>query len=235
MAYTARELIINAFYVTGIVAKEFQTVSGPQVSDGLEYLNELLGDARVDDGLAPYYTRYTFTTIAGQEKYDIPGLIEADTLTFNLDGVRYSMESKQRIEYFETARANNVQSLPVIYHVERKLNGADIYMYFLPQQAYAMELWGQFGLDTVALGDDLETVYDPFYISYLKYALAGRICENYDYDVTANLAKRIKYYEGVISKQSQQLDMKIRKISTLQSRNLLNYAQVNLGKGWVVP
>lgn len=235
MAYTARKLITNAFFSSGIVAREFQTVSGTQIQEGLDYLNELFGDARTDDGMVPYYTRYTFNSVAGQEAYSIDGLIEVDTLTFNLDTVRYQMEQRQRIEYFQTPRANNIQSLPVIFHVERRLNGANLYMYFLPQQVYPFELWGQFGLDSVGLNDDLSLTYDTFYISYLKYALAGRICVNYDYDVPARVAEQIKYYEGVISRQSQQLDLKIQKISTLVSGQALNYGMINLGKAWTVP
>ena len=235
MSYTVTKLINNAFYTSGIVAREFQTVSGTQFQEGLDYLNEILGDTRAADDMLSYYTKYTFTAVPGQEKYTIPNLIEVDSLTFTLDTIRYQMNPTQRIEYFSTPRANNISSLPLMYHVERKLNGADLYMYFLPEQAYPMELWGLFGLTNVALNDDLLLTYDQFYINYLKYMLAQRICVNYDYDVSVKLRDQVKYYEGIISKQSQQMDLKIQKISTLVSGQALSYGQINLGKSWTVP
>jgi hypothetical protein len=235
MSYTVTKLINNAFYTSGIVAREFQTVSGTQFQEGLDYLNEILGDTRAADDMLSYFTRYTFNTVVGQEKYTIPGLIEVDTLTFVLNTVRYQMNETQRIEYFGTPRANNINSLPLMYHVERQLNGADIYMYFKPESVYVMELWGLFGLTAVALNDDLLLTYDQFYINYLKYMLAQRICVNYDYDVSAKLREQVKYYEGIISKQSQQMDLKIQKISTLVSGQALSYGQINLGKSWTVP
>ena len=236
MSYTVTKLITNAFHTSGIVAREFQTVSGTQVQEGLDYLNEILGDTRAADDMLSYFTRYTFNTVVGQEKYTIPGLIEVDTLTFVLNTVRYQMNETQRIEYFGTPRANNINSLPLMYHVERQLDGADLYMYFKPEAVYPMELWGLFGLTAVsALSTDLLLTYDQFYINYLKYMLAKRICVNYDYDVSPKLDMQVKYYEGIISKQSQQMDLKLQKISTLVSGQALNYGQINLGKSWTVP
>jgi len=236
MPYTVTKLITNAFHTSGIVAREFQTVSGTQVQEGLDYLNEILGDTRVADDMLPYFTRYTFNTVVGQEKYTIPGLIEVDTLTFVLNTVRYQMNETQRIEYFGTPRANDINSLPLMYHVERQLDGADIYMYFKPESVYVMELWGLFGLTAVSsLATDLLLTYDQFYINYLKYVLAQRICVNYDYDVSQKLRDQVKYYDGIISKQSQQMDLKIQKISTLVSGQSLNYGAINLGKSWTVP
>jgi hypothetical protein len=236
MPYTVTKLINNAFYTSGIVAREFQTVSGTQVQEGLDYLNEILGDTRAADDMLSYFTRYTFNTVAGQEKYTIPGLIEVDSLTFTLDTIRYQMNETQRIEYFGTPRANQISSLPLMYHVERQLNGADLYMYFLPLQVYPMELWGLFGLTAItSLATDLLLTYDQFYINYLKYVLAQRICINYDYDISPKLRDQVKYYEGIISKQSQQMDLKMQKISTLVSGQALSYGQINLGKSWTVP
>ncbi|MES2356268.1 MAG: hypothetical protein V4568_18055 [Pseudomonadota bacterium] len=235
MPYNAQKLITNAYYTSGIVAREFQQVSGTQVYEGLDYLNELLTDKRVDNAMLSYYTKYTFNTVAGQEVYVIPGLVKFDTLVFFLSNVRYEMKEAQRIEYFGTSRAENIQSLPIMYHVERQLDSANVYLYFVPNQVYVMEGWGLFGLTQVVLTTDLTLTYDQFYISYLKYALAARICINYDYDIPDNVQKQLDWYEGIISKQSQEMDLKLQKISTLSSNQSLNYAQINIGKSWTVP
>ncbi len=235
MSYTVIQLITNGFYTSGIVAREFQQVTDTQVAEGLDYLNEILSDKVVEDDMIPYYSDFTFTGIVGQEKYFISGLIDNDTLVFYLDTIRYHMDKKQRIEYFDTARANNINSLPVIYHVERQMGGANIYVYFYPDRPYVFEGWGLFGLTSVAINQDLSLILDQFYINYLKYALAQRICVNYDYDVPNNLSKQLEWYQTNITKRSQQMDLKIRTISTLNKSYGLNYGQINLGKSWFVP
>ncbi len=233
--YTVISLISSAFYASGIVAREFQQVTDTQVAEGLDYLNEILGDKVVEDDMVPYYTDFTFTGVVGQEKYFISNLIDTDTLVFYLDSIRYSMSKKQRIEYFEPSRANNINSLPVMYHVERAMGGANIFMYFYPDRTYQFEGWGLFGLTSVAINQDLTLILDKFYISYLKYALAERICVNYDYDVPRNVASQLEWYQTNISKRSQQMDLKIQSVSTLNKSVGLSYAQINLGKSWFVP
>lgn len=235
MSYTTLKLITNAFHASGIVPREFQQVSGPQVEEGLDYLNEILTDKVVEDDMIPYYTKYNFTGVIGQEVYFVPDLIQLDTLVFFIDTVRYQMNYAQRIQYFGVSRANNINSLPIMYHVERQKGGANIYVYFPPVGAYPFEAWGLFGLSSTFLTQDLALILDNFYISYLKYALAERICINYDYRVPDSLAKTLKWYQAKISKRSQQLDLTIAKTSTLVKSTAINYAQVNLGRAWTIP
>lgn len=233
MPYTVLNLINNAFYTSGIVARDFQTVSGAQESVGLELINEILTEKVVDNEMIPYTTRTTFNGVVGQQTYFIPNLIELDTLVFFLQSVRYQMQQVQRVNYFGTPRAENINSLPVIYHVERALGGANIYVYFFPDQTYLFEAWGLFGLTKVAINQDLELTLDPFYVSYLKYALSDRLCTNYSYDCPSQVQKQLKWCEMNIAKRSQQMDLTMQKTSTLQRPVGFSWAQVNLGHGWV--
>jgi len=235
MPYTVLQLINNAFYTSGIVARDFQTVSGAQEGVGFEVLNELLTDTVVEDDMIPYYTDYTFNGVIGQEAYFVPNLIEVDSLVFYLQSVRYPMQQQQRVTYFSTPRANNINSLPVTYHVERKLGGANVYLYFFPDQAYPFELWGLFGLTQVVINQDLDLILDPFYISYLKYHLAKRLCTNYTYSVPEEVAGQLAKYQSIISKRSQQMDLTLQKTTTLGTPIGFSFAQVNLGKGWSPP
>lgn len=233
MATTVLNLINNAFYVSGIVARDFQTVSGQQIGTGLECLNEILTDKRVEDDMIPYYTKYDFNAVVGQEMYFIPGCIKFDTLVFFLDSIRYAISPSTRIKYQGSSRANDINSFPVIYYVERCLGGANLFMYFWPDQAYAFEGWGLFDMSTVAINQDMELTLDPFYISYLKYALADRLCTNYNYEVPAKVEKQLAWYQTNISNRSQEMDLSMTKLSTLDSSNVFNYAQVNIGRGFV--
>lgn len=236
MAYTVSELISKAYYLTGVVSRDFETVNGPQYSEGLDTLNDILADKTSDKSMIPYFTSYDFVTVIGQEMYFIPDLVEVTSLVFFLATVRYAMISVDRDLYFGLPRAENIESLPFNYHVERQFGGANIYVYFLPQQNYPMRLWGKFRLASVTLNQDLSLTLDRFYIDYLKYNLAQRICDNYNYDIPTNVARQLLEYEKQISKKSAILDLTTRKISTLNEQDMgLNYGQVNLGRGWTIP
>ena len=146
MAYPTLKLITSAYYESGIVSRKFETVSGQQANDGLFYLNDLIDDKTVDNGLIPYYLEYDFAAVQGQEKYFIPDLINADTFVFYIDTVRYQTQNRGRREYFGTSRADNIQSLPGSWHLERCFGGANLFIYFLPDQNFPLTIWGQFRL-----------------------------------------------------------------------------------------
>lgn len=233
MAYTTLQLINNAYYESGIVSRGFETVSGQQAIDGLQFLNDLLQDKTVENGLIPYYQEYNFTAVAGQEAYFIPDLINVDTFVFYIDTVRYQTENRARREYFGTSRADNIQSLPGSWHMERAFGGATLYIYFKPNTAYPLTLWGQFRLDEVAINQDLSLTLDRFYINYLKFDLANRLCAEYNYTVPPGVANTLQKLEDSISKKSGPMDLRLTKLSTLQRRGGINYGQVNLGHGWI--
>ena len=232
MAYTTLQLINNAYYESGIVSRGFETVGGQQATDGLQFLNDLIADKTVENGLVPYYQEYNFPAVIGQEKYFIEDLINIDTFVFYIDTVRYSTQPQGRREYFGSSRADNIQSLPGSWHLEREFGGASIYIYFKPNAAYPLTVWGQFRLASVAINQDLELTLDRFYINYLKFDLAARLCAEYNYTVPPGVQRALNRYEDSISKKSGPMDLRLTKLSALQRRGGINYGQVNIGKGW---
>jgi hypothetical protein len=104
-------------------------------------------------------------------------------------------------------------------------------LYFLPQEAYPMRLWGKFALQEVTLNTDMETVYEPFYIEYLRYKLADYLCEYYGVEFPVKKEKRLKEYEDSIRGVSP-LDLTNVKLSMFQPGAPFNYGDVNLGYGW---
>lgn len=234
MTYTVNQLISDAYYASGVVSREFETVSGPEVAQGLRWLNDLLLKKVIEPDLIPYEKQETFTAVIGQENYSIPGLIKINTLTFLKETVRYYMEFVPRDEYRGRARVENIESLPYQYFFERDLGGATISLYFLPDQAYEFTITGIFRLDTVALGDDLDLVLDRFYTSYIKWSLADVICAEYAMPAPMGVTKQLNEYRALISKQSRPMDVSVYKQTTLGRRNGgINWAYVNLGKGWM--
>jgi len=235
MAYTTNELISGAYYASGVVSREFETVSGGQIADGLLWLNDIITEKDVDQGMIPYESTYTASFVIGQEVYTIPNLIQIDTLVFYLDQVRYAMVYDKRNNYFGSSRVENIQSLPFEWYFERQFGGGNLHIYFKPDRAYPMEIHGVFRLDSVALGQDLSLTIDQFYRTYLRYALADRICAEYVYVTPPNVVRQLSKYEAFINKKSRIIDLRIQKTSTLQRRGTFNWAFVNLSKGWQKP
>ena len=233
MAYTTNQLIAASYYASGVVSREFETVNGSQYTDGLQWLNDIVTEKAVDDGMVPYETTYDMTLVTGQETYFIPNLISVDTFTFYLDQVRYCMQYTQRNDYFGSSRVENVTTLPFQWYVERCFGGANLHIYFPPNQAYPAQIHGIFRLTVITPFQDLSLTWDQFYLTYLKYALADRICAEYDIQTPANALRQLNKYESWINKKSRLMDLRIQKLSTLQNGGgSINYAQVNLGHGW---
>ena len=232
MPTTVNDLISNAYYTSGIISREFETVSGGQIGDGLSWLNDIIGEKAVDEGMIPYETTYNLNAVIGQEEYFIPDLIQVNTLTFFINNVRYSMKEEKRNNYFGSARTESIKSLPYKWYVERELGGAKLYIYFLPNQDYPLEIHGIFMLQEVALGDDLELTLDRFYRTYLRYALADRICAEYNQETSVNIQKQLGKYEAFINKKSRKIDLSINKNPVNYADRNINYAVVNLGRGW---
>ena len=339
MSYTVIQLIAEAFYTSGIVSRQFQTVAGDQERTGFLKLNEILSDTAIESDMVPYFTSsYTFNAVVGQEKYFIPNLSIPETLTFFIQSIRYQMRKNPRDVYFGQGRADNVESLPFNWHTERCFGGSNLFIYFFPDIQYPMELTGLFRLYEVSINQDLQSpfstadlgfpiiigagtltpgnlvingvdcagtyatsialvnfinanvpfvtanidvtqrfvitsvagtnlhitttgnnppgncvtfssfstingpldqtfmpmVLDKYYINYLQYRLAERLCAAYNFILPPGPAKLLLEYQQMIAKRSSPLDLTQNKISTLTTGNSINYAQVNLGKGWTV-
>jgi hypothetical protein len=231
MVYTALQLITRAYYLSQVLSRQLQTPDGEQISDGLYLLNTLLDVKASDLHLIPYFQRYTFPTIAGQEEYFVPNLVYPDSITFNIGVVRYSMIDMTRKGFFATPRVDNVQSLPFSYRVERTLDGSNIFFYFVPADVYLIVLWGKFGFNDVTLTTDLSLIFDQYYIEYLRYALAKKICEEWGAtypDATMAEFMRIEKKLMMVSPA----DLSIQKRTYWTQTPALDWQLVNL-PGWV--
>lgn len=232
MAYSATLLITRAYYLSNVVARSFETVSGDQVGDGLFLLNALLDFKASDTALIPYFKRTTLQLIQGQEDYFVPNLYQLETFTFNIGPVRYPMTENARTHYFGSGRVDNIQSIPFQWHLEREQGGSRIYVYYLPDANYVSNITGKYALTDVSLTTDLTSVYDTFYIEYLRYALAEYICQYNDIEFPADKKAMLTKIEKKLSYVSPP-DLTMQKTNFINDKTTLNWAQINIGKGWV--
>lgn len=230
MAYTVLQLITMAYYEAGINARDLQTAGGSQFSDGLQYFNEVLASTFIDEGIVPFYKSIELTLEDGVETQFVPNLIEAETLTFFQDGVRYSVGQTSRREYWGTPKATNVQTLPGIFRVDRTTGGSNVSVTYTADKDYPAELWGLFALEEAVLNDDLYSIYDKYYVTYLRLYTAIFLCMSYNQEVPSGVQKLFTKYDHLIRKRSAQIDLKNDIISVVSRGNSINYAQVNIGK-----
>ncbi len=232
MAYTALELITRSYYLSQVVSRSLQTVSGEQITDGLFLLNADLDYKSTDLRLIPYFQRYEFNTIQGHEDYFVPGLLYVDSLTFNIGDVRYSLQETTRREYFAGPRVDNIESLPYCYRIERELDGSRIYLYFEPEAIYQMKLSGKFRLATVTLNTDMSLTYDEFYLEWLRYSLAVRICEDWGASVPDSTMAKYKEMTKKLMEVSPP-DLSIQKREYFGSMPGWDWQMINLFKGFI--
>jgi hypothetical protein len=154
-------------------------------------------------------------TVIGQEIYPIVGLIDVETATFNIGDARFYLERVARQEYFGYPRVDNVPSLPYRYHLERNLGGSNFYLYYVPSQVWPVKIWGKFMLTDVTLDQDLLLTLDKFYIEYLRFSLAKRICTEYGVTFQPQSAEELKRLESLAVDISP-IDYSMKKSSTLQ-------------------
>lgn len=231
--YTARELITRALYTSNVVARQLETPSGDQITDGLFLLNELLDLKSAQTALIPYWQRTTMTLIPSQEKYELDGVVELDPFTFNMGDVRFPTQNVvSRNAYFGSARVDNIPSLPFSWHTERRHGGLDLYLYFPPQEGYIAQFSAKYALTDVTLDTDMSIAYDGFYMAYLRYALAQYMCQYYTLPFGDDKARKLKEIQHSLLNVSPP-DLTMTKYSLCGSRRgSLNWAQANLGRGY---
>ena len=232
MAYLCSDLITRAYYLSEVVARDFETVSGGQATDGLFLLNALLEIKAAKARLIPYFRRYALTLNPGQEEYFITGLLQIETFTFNIGDVRYPTNVANRTKYFGNGRVNNITSLPFQWHAEREKDGTRLYVYYSPATTYQANITGKFGLTNVTLFTDLTVAYDEFYIEYLRYALAKYICQQNSVVFPSDKNEMLREMEKEMAWVSPP-DLTMQKVSFINNKTTINWAQANLGLGWV--
>lgn len=223
MTYTANQLITDAYYTSDIVSREFETPTGGQLTDGLRFLNDLIGDKALETNLVPYLSKFNLNAIVGQTDYFIPNLVSIETYTFFINNIRYSTYNVNFKKFQGCFRAVDVKSLPWQWNARRVLGGMLLSVYFVPDVAYPMEIYGQFSLSEVTQFQDLSISYDRYYINYLKFELADRLCTEFGYLVPDSVSKQLFKYQKMIDENLSSKDLTIEKISTMGQQESINY------------
>ena len=74
-------------------------------------------------------------------------------------------------------------------------------------------------------------MYDEYYIDYLRYKLAQRICSEYGIPLQPQAADELAELEEAMTDVSPP-DLTLTKYSSLQGTSGINWGDINIGKGW---
>lgn len=231
-----RQLITNAYYLSNIVARNLQTVTGGQLADGLELLNDILGEKTANSAAIPYIGTETFNGVVGQEEYFVNNLVEISTLTVTLDDVRFQMTSIPRRQYWGDFRVNDINSLPYSYYSERAISsgtpGMSIFVYWRPSQTdYIFEVVGKYLLTEVDQDTVISNSLERYYLSYLKYELAKRLCDFNDLEFPAQKMQQLLALRKII-KDVNAIDTSEKVVNQFPGQATINWALVNF-PGWL--
>lgn len=248
MAYTAQSLITRSLYLSGIVARNLQTPTGDQITDGLQLLNDLLNFKQIEVDLVPYWNYIALDCEPSVEFYYLPYVSQVESVTFNIGPVRYPMNMTSRTNYYGSARVDNVSSLPFSWNFNRSLGGGNLALYFKPAQNYTLKMMVNLFLVDVKLDTDLTDIsrdvpyvfingsnqgYDTSYIEYLRYGLAKLMCSEYGVQFNPESEKILQSYARKLMYMSPpDLTMQKSTILAHDSRPAFNYGDVNIGRGY---
>ena len=69
---------------------------------------------------------------------------------------------------------------------------------------------------------------------YLKFELAERDCQELNFSMPEEAAKKLASYRQSVTKMSEPLDLTAQIMSCLGDSRAINYAQANIGRGYTV-
>lgn len=217
----AGQIITLAYQLAFIRSIELQQLSDGDTATGVAQLNFVLDFPSIRGALLPYYDHTEFYTTPGVPLYFQEGLIQLDTLTFNLSDnsdVRLPMVRDTRRQFYGCARVDNIQSLPFHFCADRAPGGMNIDLYFYPSDAYLMKIDGRYALTQVTSPNDIVNL-DMFYIDYVVHELASRLASLYETTLVPDTQSRLAMLRQQIHNLAGQ-DLTIQKNSLFRGRGV---------------
>lgn len=226
-----REIVNKAIYLSGLSSRVLDEPQPEYSADGLRWLNGFLAELGMTGREIPFITTYVFNAVVGQQTYFVPGLIDTDSVTFELGKVRYSMERVFNNNFYATARVNSVNSLMYKYYVQRLPNGSNIDFYFFPSQNFPIHVRGRFSYPPLTYDTQMDTIVDGGTQDFFIYKIAQRLCGYYGQMFSdANNAELARLEDYVRNMNAPDTTFQARMI--LCRNDLLNWGQINFGRGW---
>jgi hypothetical protein len=236
-----RAVLTDAIYLSGLGGASLSTPTGDWINRALILLNDLLAERNSDGELLPYYEQIFVDAVADQQKYFIPKLAFLETCAVIIgDGVRLDMALSSRETFFQSNRVLNVSAIPQEYYSERIIqevdgeyvDGTQLWVYYLPQQStYQFQITGRFLIDDLTYDDDILEKFGRFYIPWIKYKLASRICDFYNMPFTPQNMQTLTVLEAKMN-DINAYDYSMKKRASFAAGSMQNPASSRMSGGW---
>lgn len=234
MATTSLQVITDAYYLSNVVSQQFQSVTGFQANQGLRLLNQVLADKTIQQGLVPFYQKYDFDLVTGQQDYLIPNLIDGQTFTYFVDENRFPAWEIGRKDMFGTFLPHGANTLPTFWHFEPRLGGSTLSLMLPPDRDYPAQIYGKFSFQNVTMTQNLELGFAPFYLGFLVFDLARRLGMSNSQPVPQEVEREWQRYIDHITEETAPLDFSYQKKSQFSNSYFNNLALATpIFQGWI--
>lgn len=190
---TVNTLIEGAYKLIGVFSEE-RPLEGSRITEGLEYLQEILDHYASNDTRIAWDDTLTFNLVIGQQEYTFSKDGGADVNSNRIVDLKYITIQDGDFSYPVI-----IQSDELWYYRKRKLNNTErpqqaflqnalnqgtsseeskIFFFSKPDKTYTCLIKAKFILNAVALSQPLDEVPN-YYHRFLKYALGRTLNDHY--------------------------------------------------------
>ena len=227
-----KELISNAYKDGQIASESGDEITTSDIQRGLRQLNNIFTSINTGKNLITYITTTELDFISKQEVYNVD-FVSLKYAYFLLGDLRYNLEIKNIVDYYDSASIESVSGVPSMLWVEPKPDFTiDIHVYMFPSTPYKLFLRGFKAFKLIEISD-INTVIpielNPF-ISYLTYKTAFYLRQVMSMPPNTSLDNMIAEAEMGLRSTA----VKATKVSPpkMGRGRGTTWADVNLGRGW---
>ena len=233
MAQTAQELITRAFFLLGEFSPD-HTISGPEIAEALQYLNEIIDSFGGSGVMLPYNKLIKFNMIVGKNVYilkpsggdvvsnKIGELVYAE---IERDDIVYPLKIIPKARFYRAYRFEKFQSLPRFIFYQNTVDSSEVTFWGPPSLIYEARIQIKEKLPNLQLTDSIDFL-PPFYFQFLRYAL-GRELSNV-YESGAWTKQKERKYQSLKEQIAAQVDKDLT-ISGGYMNNIVGETRVRSG------
>ncbi len=185
---TVNRLVEKAHQMIGEFDPQ-EAIPGDYITDGIDYLNDLINSYAESAFLIPFIKEVEFQTVAGQDNYtfsNVPSItadvtanrivsVEYLQLKFSAnDTISWPLQQLTRTNLYDHTIIEEEGTIPGSYLVEKKELFTNVRLYPTPATVFFMTLRGKFYLDKFENGEEISNI--PLgQQRFLRYALAREL------------------------------------------------------------
>jgi hypothetical protein len=187
MARTVNRLIEQAFRKAGLFTQD-RIIQGYKINEALDMLNDILDENSSEMSYVAFYEVFTFAMTPGQREYTIGRNVGNDVdhnrivalkqVSLIASGARYPVNIISDNDYYSVIYYESAQGRPSSVFFQNEIGQSNLIFISKPDIAYDCEIKAKFILSNLALNTDITNV-PPYYLQYLKYALAKELALEY--------------------------------------------------------